>query len=146
MASSSYYWQKCREMKDEAKRYKENWRDLEKILKDVEKDFDNNVTDVNKALNQCEEKLEDGVRYLAAFTTAQSSELSGQKEAVPGRDGDMSEVQNSLENEIAALKKKEQDALDEAKRYKDLAKAAEAEEAAERARALASALSGLLGK
>lgn len=146
MASSSYYWRKCREMKAEAKQYKNNWKELEKIQKDVDGDFDNNVRDVNNALGKCEDKLEDGVRHLASFINAQSTELSGQEEASPDQDRDMSDVKESLENEIDALKKKEQDALDEAERYAELAREAEEEEAEERRERLASAVSKILGK
>ena len=105
MASSSYYWARYREKRDEAKEHKKNWKELDKILDDLNGDFDNNVSDTNKKVDACSDKLEDGIREVGSIS-ARQSELSGSKERSPGADGKLSGAIRDLGDEIRELKRR----------------------------------------
>lgn len=127
MASSSYYWSCYREKLAEAREHERNWKALKKIKDDLDGDFDNNVRDVNKKLSACGDELTDGVRHVPSVNE-RLSELEEVREPYPASDGRISSASGSLWREISDLQRKQQDAEQEAARFKRLAEEAEKEE------------------
>lgn len=145
MATSSYYRIMRDNKKSEAKKYKRWAEKIEKILGKLRKDLSDNQNDINRKLAEIQEELEDGVREVPVFQS-NARLLDEHVERSVQVDPHLSNAEESLDREAKDLRKKQEDAEDEAERFDQLYEEAKEEEAEERRRQREEIMNALSGK
>ncbi|GFP74237.1 hypothetical protein [Clostridium fungisolvens] len=136
MASSSYYYSKYREKKNEVEDYEDNLKDLHKILDNLNYDLGDEISYVNNELDALVNNLNDAVRHNNFFTTkANAFEMKKAKSV--DADSQLGASKYALEEEISRINNLRNQAISDRDYYykKYLEKKAEERAAAEKAAA-----------
>lgn len=145
MATSSYYKIMCKNKRDEAKKYKRWAESIEKILGKLRRDLSDNQRDINQQLTKVQDELEDGVREVPVFQS-NARLLDEHVEKSIQVDPHLSNAEEALDREAKDLRRKQQEAEDEADKYDRLYQEAKEEEAEERRRQREEIMNALSGK
>ncbi len=102
MASSDYYYDKYQDKKAEASRYKNDIKDLQKVLENLTDYMNDEVLAVNRKLDALKKDLDKSIRYNVTYTMT-ANDIGNGKEPDVSADGHLSIAIRELEEEIARL-------------------------------------------
>ncbi len=114
---SKYYYDRYRNKKSEAKRYKGDKEDLEKIHNSLTNDMYDEIGNINGELEALMEDLGASVRHNATFTR-ETSEFGTKKEKTVTADAHLAVTVRELEEEVQALSRKYNQAVSDRDYYK----------------------------
>ena len=127
--SAAYYWAMYRQKREEAKKYEKQIKELTEIRRRLQSEFNDDVSGVNSKLSDCIGALQDGIKQVSAAARWED-ELEEAKEKRVESDDWLSSAEDALSDEIRVLEQKKREAEEAAERYREMALAAEAVEAA----------------
>ncbi|GKU27254.1 hypothetical protein CFOLD11_40810 [Clostridium folliculivorans] len=136
MASSSYYYSKYKEKKNEVDDYEDNLKDLHRILDNLNYDLGDEISYVNNELDALVNNLNDAVRHNSSFTTKANDFVMKKAKSVDA-DSQLGASKYALEEEISRINNLRNQAISDRDYYykKYVEKKAEERAAAEKAAA-----------
>lgn len=131
MATSSYYATMRDGKKKEAGEYKKYAEKIERILGRLRTKLTDEQESVNRYIAKLEDHLEAGIKQVPTYES-NCFIISQHREKSVSADAFLSVAEEELDTESRKLRKKQQDAIDEAERYERLRIEAKAREDEER--------------
>lgn len=142
MSRSSSLKAQKRNEEDKLRKLRRRKTDVENVLDNVRNDFDGEINKINKKMDDLIDQQENGfMRFVHIYKI--ETDIRSEKEKSVYSDNNMSNVQDALSNEIRDINSKISTCESTISSLEGQIRQAEAEEAAERRRALEEALKKL---